>query len=64
MIYQKDSTALHLRMGRRHERLCGRVPGAEPFAAAIRPAQQPPRNTFCEENRNETDLEAAKGMKN
>jgi rubrerythrin len=37
MIYQKDSTALHLRMGRRHERLCGRVPGAELFATAIRP---------------------------
>lgn len=37
MIYPKDSTAMHLRMGRRHVRLCLRVPGAEPFAAAIRP---------------------------
>jgi hypothetical protein len=37
MLYQRDSTAMHLRLGRRHVRLCGRVTGAEQFAAAIQP---------------------------
>jgi hypothetical protein len=37
MLHQYDSTAMHLRLGRRHVRLCGRIPGAEQFASAIQP---------------------------
>jgi hypothetical protein len=35
LIYQKDSTAQHLRMGRRHIRLCGRMAGAGKWVAPI-----------------------------
>jgi hypothetical protein len=35
LLYQKDSVSLHLRLGRRHVRLCGRFTGAETFASAI-----------------------------
>lgn len=38
MINKYDSTAQHLRMGRRHARLCERVNGTKKFAAAIQPA--------------------------
>ncbi len=37
MIDKKDSTAHHLRMGRRHGRLCERVNGTKKFATAIQP---------------------------
>jgi hypothetical protein len=35
LIYQNDSTAQHLRLGRRHIRLCGRVAGATKFVAPL-----------------------------
>ncbi|MDR1156110.1 MAG: hypothetical protein LBL04_15970, partial [Bacteroidales bacterium] len=38
MIHKYDSTAQHLRMGRRHARLCDRVSGTKKFAAAIQPS--------------------------
>lgn len=38
MIYQKDSTAMHVKMARRHMRLCGQVKGAGKFAEQIQPA--------------------------
>ncbi len=37
MITKFDSTAQHLRMGRRHARLCGRVSGAKKFPVALQP---------------------------
>jgi hypothetical protein len=37
MLHQKDSSAKHLRFGRRHIRLCGQISGAGQFAAAIQP---------------------------
>lgn len=37
MIYKQDSTAMHLKMARRHIRLCGQVKGAGKFAEQILP---------------------------
>ena len=37
MLYVKDSTAVHLRLGRRHISLCRKTPGAEQFATRIHP---------------------------
>jgi hypothetical protein len=37
LLYKQDSTALYIRLTRRHIRLCGQVKGGAPYAQAIQP---------------------------
>jgi hypothetical protein len=37
LLYKQDSTALHIRLTRRHIRLCGQVNGGAPYVQAIQP---------------------------